>query len=206
MLEELSKAKAEGRKLSQKDTQAFIVKLKTEKHELGQVYSKVLQMVNYQLWSNIRALSVLKRNGRKVGKLRFKGQWFKTLNYNQSGFRLEEKKLFLSKIGAINIKLHRPINGQVKGVFIKRQPSGKWSAVFQVENSKASVTRAGGVVGLDVGIFYLTAMEDKLRTQSSTRNLSQNYELHTEPYRGKRRVLRIGLKQRSSLEGLTRRL
>jgi putative transposase len=156
----LNKAKAEGRKLSQKDTQAFIVKLRTEKPELGQVYSKVLQMVNYQLWSNIRALSALKRNGQKVGKLRFKGQWFKTLNYNQSGFRLEGKKLFLSKVEAINIKLHRSIYGQVKGVFIKRQPSGKWFAVFQVENSKANVTEVGGVVGLDVGIKHFLSESD----------------------------------------------
>jgi putative transposase len=115
LLEELNKAKAEGQKLSQKDTQALIVKLKMEKPELGQVYSKVLQMVNYQLWNNIRALSALKKNGRRIGKLRFKGQWFKTLNYNQSGFRLEGKKLFLSKVGAVNIKLHRPIEGKNQG-------------------------------------------------------------------------------------------
>jgi len=32
--------------------------------------------------------------------LRFKGRgWFKTLNYNQSGFKLESGKLVLSKIG-----------------------------------------------------------------------------------------------------------
>jgi putative transposase len=156
----LNKAKAEGRKLSQKDTQAFIVKLKTEKPELGQVYSKVLQVVNHQLWSNIRALSALKKNGRKVGKLRFKGRWFKTLNYNQSGFRLEGKKLFLSKVGAVNIKLHRSINGQVKGVFVKRQPSGKWFAVFQVENSKANVAATGRVIGLDVGIRHFLTDTD----------------------------------------------
>jgi hypothetical protein len=37
-------------------------------------------MVNHQLWS-----SVLKRDGRKVGRLRYKDSgWFKTLNYNQS--------------------------------------------------------------------------------------------------------------------------
>jgi putative transposase len=48
-------------------------------------------MVNHQLWSNIRALAKLRRNGRKVGKLRYKGaDWFKTLNFNQSGFKLEK--------------------------------------------------------------------------------------------------------------------
>jgi len=147
LLEELNKAKAEGRKLSQKDTQAFIVKLKTEKPELKQVYSKVLQTVNHQLWSNIRALSALKKNGRKVGKLRFKGRWFKTLNYNQSGFRLEGKKLYLSKIGAINIKLHRSIEGKVKGVIVKHELSGRWFAIFQCENVVTHLAKTDRAIG-----------------------------------------------------------
>jgi putative transposase len=160
LLEELNKAKAEGRKLSQKDTQALIVKLKTEKPELEQVYSKVLQMVNYQLWSNIRALSVLKKNGRRIGKLRFKGQWFKTLNYNQSGFKLEGKKLYLSKVGPINIKLHRSIEGKVKGVFVKRELSGKWFAVFQCENAVAHLAKTDRAIGLDVGVKHFLSDSD----------------------------------------------
>lgn len=161
LLEELNNAKAEKRKLSQKNTQALIVKLKKENPELNLVYSKVLQMVNYQLWSNLRALSALKRNGRKVGKLRFKGQWFKTLNYNQSGFRLEGKKLHLSKVGDITIKLHRPIKGNVKGVLVKREPSGKWFAIFQVEVPKANrLSETGKPVGLDVGVKHFLSDSD----------------------------------------------
>ena len=50
LLEEISKARKEGRKITQKDTQALIVRLKKEeKPELKKVYSKALQMVNYQL-------------------------------------------------------------------------------------------------------------------------------------------------------------
>jgi putative transposase len=155
LLEELNKAKAEERRLTRKDTQALIVRLKREKPELNTVYSKVLQMVNYQLWSNIRALAGAKRNGRKVGKLRFKGGWFKTLNFNQSGFKLEGKKLLLSKIGAINVKLHRALIGKVKGVIVKRSHSGKWYAVFQVENSLVNyLPETGTAVGLDMGVKH----------------------------------------------------
>ena len=153
LLEELNKAKVEGRKVAQKDTQALIVKLKAQKSELAQVYSKVLQMVNYQLWSNVRALAGAKRNGRKVGRLRFKGGWFKTLNFNQSGFRFEGKRLVLSKIGAINVKLHRPLGGKVKGVIVKRTLSGKWYAVFQVENAPViRLSETGKAIGLDMGV------------------------------------------------------
>ena len=155
LLEELNKVKAEERWFTRKDTQALIVRLKREKPELNVVYSKVLQMVNYQLWSNIRALAGAKRNGRKVGKLRFKGGWFKTLNYNQSGFKLEGKKLSLSKIGTVNVKLHRFLIGKVKGVIVKRSLSGKWYAVFQVENSGVNhLPETGKAVGLDMGVKH----------------------------------------------------
>ena len=123
LLEELNAAKKAGQKLTQKGTQHLIVELKKQKPELSDVYSKVLQMVNYQLWGNIRALASMKKKGRKIGKLRFKGKWFKTLNYNQSGFKLVGKKLHLSKVGEINVKLHRPLMGEVKGVVVKREPS-----------------------------------------------------------------------------------
>lgn len=154
LLDELNNAKAKGRRLTQKDTQVLIVKLKTEKPEFKLVYSKVLQMVNCQLWRNIKAFCALKKNGREVGKLRFKGKWFKTLNYNQSGFKLEGKKLILSKVGVIKVKLQRPIKGNIKGVIVKRELSGRWFAVFQVENLFAVLPSMGRVVGLAVGVRH----------------------------------------------------
>ncbi len=124
LLEEINRAKEEGRKINWRDSQDLITKLKQEKPELNKVYSKVLQMVNYQLWSNIKALKELKKNGKKVGKLRYKTSpnSFKTLNFNQSGFKIdaERKKLILSKVGEIPIKLHGLIEGRIKGAIIKR--------------------------------------------------------------------------------------
>ncbi|MCS4540713.1 MAG: transposase, partial [Euryarchaeota archaeon] len=161
LLEELEKAKKEERELKPIETQALIVKLKEEKPGLKTVYSKVLQMVNYQLWSNVRALSELKKNGKKIGKLRFKGKgWFKTLNYNQSGFRINGKKLMPSKIGEIPIKIHREIDGKIKGVIVKKECSGKWFAIVQVDAEPEPLQKTGKVVGIDVGIkHFLTDSE-----------------------------------------------
>jgi len=156
LLEELNRARKENRKVTQRDTQALIVKLKEEMPKLKQVHSKVLQMVNYQLWSNIKALANLKRNGKKVGSLRFKGKgWFKTMNYNQSGYRLEGKKLILSKIGVIPMKLHRKIDGKIKGVIIKREGSGKWHAIFQVKDAPNPFPKTNKGIGIDVGLKHL---------------------------------------------------
>ena len=161
LLFELNRAMKEGRKLKPKDTQALIVKLKKEKPELNKVYSKVLQMVNYQLWANIKALSQLKKKGKKVGKLRYKtGNSFKTLNFNQSGFGIDGNKLILSKVGAIRIKLHRLIGGEIKGIIVKREQSGKWFAIVQAEDDAEPEPPTGKCIGIDVGIRYFLTDSD----------------------------------------------
>ena len=63
-----------GKTLTAYDTQNFIPLLEPENPGLRKVYSKVLQMVNYILHINIASLAPLKRVGRKVGHLEFKGK------------------------------------------------------------------------------------------------------------------------------------
>ena len=170
LLFELNKAKEESRTLKPKDTQSLIVNLKQENTNLKKVYSKVLQMVNYQLWSNIKALHKLKKNGKKVGKLRYKGKgWFKTLNFNQSGFKIdfENNKLILSKVGSIPIKLHRSIEGKIKGVIVKREKSGKWYAIVQVEDKSEPLPPIGKVVGIDVGVRHFLTDSDGRQVENT---------------------------------------
>ena len=166
LLEEVNRVRKEGRKITQKDTQALIVKLKQKKPELRGVYSKVLQMVNYQLWSNIKALNKLRKKGKKVGRLRYKTSpnSFKTMNFNQSGFKIdfERKKLILSKVGEIPIKLHRPIEGKIKGVIVKRTKTGKWFAIVQAEVDEEPLPETGIAVGIDVGISHFCVDSDGL--------------------------------------------
>lgn len=98
-------------------------------------------MALHQLYSNLRALAELKRNGHKAGRLRFKGKgWYKTFVYNQSGFKIVRTGkrldlLHLSKIGDIPIRIHRKINGDVKQIVVKRYASGKWFACIIVEEN-----------------------------------------------------------------------
>jgi len=106
-------------------------------------------------------LAELKKNGRKIGKLRFKSEGrFKTLNYNQSGFRLEGKNVILSKIGENPIKLHREVKGKIKGVLIKRESSGKWFAIFQVEEPSKLLAGTHKTIGIDVGLKYFLTDTD----------------------------------------------
>ena len=163
----LSKIKESNKDLGRLELQSELPKLKKEKPELNKVYSKVLQTVLYQLYSNLKALAKLKKNGKKVGKLRYKGKWFKTFVYNQFGFKIIETgkrsdKLHLSKIGDIPIRIHREIEGKIKQVIIKRYNSGKWFACICVEKEFEKLPKTNKTVGIDVGIrFFLTDSEGK---------------------------------------------
>ena len=139
---------------SQYDLQAQLPKLKQRFSFLQKVNAKVLQRVSHQLYSNLRVLSSLKKNGKKIGKLRFKNKdMYKTLNFNQSGFKLKAKKLYLSKIGEVNIKYHRPVEGKIKGILVKRENTGKWFAIMQVEKpAESHIKTIKTVVGFDVGV------------------------------------------------------
>ena len=154
LLQDLTDAKENGITLKTYDTQNMIPSLKLENPKLNQVYSKVLQMVNYTLWSNIKGLSVSKKNGRKIGHIRFKGYgWYNTMNYNQSGFKIDQDHslLHLSKIGDMRIKIYRKIEGYIKAVIIKREGK-RWFAIVQVDQELQPLPENGEAIGLDVGL------------------------------------------------------
>jgi putative transposase len=112
----------------------------------------------------------LKRNCKKVGRLRFKGKgWYKTFTYNQSGFKMVKTGkrldlLYLSKIGDVPIRMHRKVEGKVKQVVIKRHNSGKWFAYICVIRTPETFEKRDleKVVGIDVGIkHFLTDSEGR---------------------------------------------
>ena len=133
------------------EIQAILPDLKICEPKFKEVYSKTLQYECYRLFSNLSALRVLKGNHRKVGRLRFKGKgWFKTINYNQSGFSLEDNKIHLSKIGNIKIKAHREVNGNIKQIQIKKEID-RWYAII-ITDEKKQITCGNKIIGIDLGI------------------------------------------------------
>lgn len=157
----LSRLNEKDKTLSRLRFQAQLPELKKGKPELNNVYSKVLQMVLYQLYSNLKGLSQLKKNGKKVGRLRYKGKgWYKTFVYNQSGFKILKTGkrldlLHLSKIDDIPVRMHREIKGNIKQIIIKRYNSGKWFACLCIENNTPTEKQQiEKTVGLDVGVKH----------------------------------------------------
>ena len=133
--------------------QSMLPDMKICEPRFREVYSKTLQYECYRLFSNLSALRVLKGNHKKVGRLRFKGKgWFKTINYNQSGFSLdkENKKLNLSKIGDINIKIHREVIGNIKQITIKKSID-KWYVTI-ITDAIIKTKCGNKEIGIDLGI------------------------------------------------------
>ncbi|MBI2529597.1 MAG: IS200/IS605 family element transposase accessory protein TnpB [Candidatus Diapherotrites archaeon] len=157
LLEKMNKSE----KINKKEIQHSLVEFKKEFSGLDDVYSKTLQYECHKLFGNLRALVQLKRKGIKVGKLRFKGrEWFKTINYNQSGYELEQTgkrygKLKLSKIGKINIRCHRITSGAIKQITIKKT-AGKWYAIL-ITDEIYKKQKGEGQIGLDFGIMNFIA-------------------------------------------------
>jgi len=88
------------------------------------------------------------------------------MGYPQSGYQiLPNHKLKISKIGDINIKLHRPIKGDIKTLTITRTATNKYYASFSCycedELTKPKSTIKKKSVGIDVGLnSFLTTSED----------------------------------------------
>ena len=160
-------------------------KLKKEKPELTKVYSQTLQDVVRRLDKTFQNFFRRVRESKqgkkqKPGYPRFKGYWrYDSLIYPQSGFELRDNKLNLSKIGSLNIKYHREIEGSIKTLAIRRTSTNKWYACFSTENRKLLLEKKNiiNTVGIDVGLTsflttnqgekidnprYLTKSEEKL--------------------------------------------
>jgi len=146
------------------EIQNWLLDLKVVYPEMDNVHSKVLQMENQRLFSNLSSLSAVKKKGKKVGRLRFKGKnWFKTFTYNQSGFKIiqgnKKRILRLSKIGDIPIRMHRKVEGNTKQVVIKKF-NEKWYAMIITDFIE--LRKCGNrELGIDLGVNnYLVDSEE----------------------------------------------
>lgn len=91
-----------------------------------------LQDVQVKLHGSFRSFFELRKNGDKNARPpRYKNR-YKCIVRRQSGWKLEEKNLYISGVGRFKIKLHRPIEGTIKTVTINRK-GPKWFVSFSVE-------------------------------------------------------------------------
>ncbi|MCJ7445874.1 MAG: transposase, partial [Methanotrichaceae archaeon] len=156
----------ENKTITLYDTNSILVSWKAKRPDLSQVYSQVLQQVQVRADLAFKAFLRRVKAGENPGYPRFKGKGrYDSLTYKQLGFKIDNGKLHLAKIGDIKLKLHRSIKGQIKTCTIRKVPTGKWFACFSVEfDEPLPPWKGNAVVGIDVGLesFATLSNGDKI--------------------------------------------
>lgn len=135
------------------DTIKMIPDWKREHSFLINAYSQCLQEACTRVDLAFKAFFRRVKSGETPGYPRFKGSWYKSFTYPQTGFEIvDDNTLRLSKIGSVKIKLHRPIGGEIKTLTIKRNALGNWYACFSVEVEKTPLPPVSEVIGIDLGL------------------------------------------------------
>lgn len=131
-----------------------------QQNELSRNKSDYQKSVHSQVLQNVlkRVERSFKNFFTGAGYPRFQGRnRYDSFTYPQSGFSIEEGKLHLSKIGEINIKQHRDIEGTIKTCTIKRDVD-QWYVSLSCEVSLTPLKPTGQSVGIDVGLSSLVTL------------------------------------------------
>jgi len=124
----------------------------------SQTSQEIAHRVEEGIWHYVKRR---KAGNRKAGFPRFKSMdRMRSLHYPQFGFSLG-KKLKVTPFGEIQIVQHRKINGRIKTLTVKREPSGKWFACFVVEEtSSIKPSNGGSRIGIDLGLTTLATLSN----------------------------------------------
>ena len=103
--------------------------------------------------------------GDKPGYPRFRGSGrYDTVVFPAygDGCKLREGRAYFQHIGAVKLKLHRPLEGRIKTMAFKREADG-WYVVFSCDLGEVAVAPSPNpAVGIDLGLHaFLTTSDDE---------------------------------------------
>lgn len=162
-----------GKTLSAYDQQKELTALKEACPEYSGVYSHVLQDVFDRLDRTYKSFfSRVKKGAKRVGFPRFKGRdrwdsfkfkqcWDNKKNdWTTCGKPVDEgRRINVPKVGAVKIKLHRPLEGKPKSLQIVLDVD-QWYAVYTCEVTGQTLPETGSSVGVDVGTTWFAITSD----------------------------------------------
>ena len=142
--------------------------LKQEHSFLTETFSQCLLDVAFRIDLAFKAFFRRIKSGQKPGYPRFKGKGrYGSFTYTQSGFKLLNNVVRLSKIGDIKIKLHRPIEGQIKTCTIKRSSTGKWYVTFScIVNNESKQQPIKPAIGIDMGLKSFATFSNRKKIKN----------------------------------------
>ena len=160
-----------------KQSKALPVQKKTNEY-LPLVHSQVLQDVLRRVNKSFKNFFRHVKKHEQPGYPRFKSYTrYNSFTYPQTGFKIIGSKLHLSKIGGINIKLHRNMTGKIKTCTIKRDIDA-WYASFSVEINNSLPEKI--VIKSAVGINPIATLSNKEKKEPPKFVLQSEHKLAKE--------------------------
>ena len=102
-----------------------------------------------------------KRKGKKVKPPKFKSQKSKqTATFTKMGFSIKGKKVYLAKIGDLEVKWSRLLPSEPSSVTVIKDPSDRYFLSFVVEISPEKLPDNGKSVGIDLGIRDFATLDN----------------------------------------------
>lgn len=134
--------------------------IKEIREEYKDIHSQVLQDVLQRVEKAFKDFFRRVKKGDTPGYPRFQGRnHYDSFTYPQAGFNIDEQgKLFLSKIGHIKIKLHRPIQGIIKTCTIKREGDCWYVCLACEVEAMPRTPYTDEAVGIDLGVSKLATL------------------------------------------------
>jgi len=146
--------------LSLFESNKLLTTWKVDKPELKTVHSQVLQNAQERVDLAFKAFFRRVKAGEEPGYPRFKGFGrYDSFTFKQSGFKLDEK-LFVSKVGDIEINVHRPMEGTLKTLTLRRDRIGNYYACFACETEPQPLPPSLEVVGIDLGLSTFATLSN----------------------------------------------
>ena len=135
--------------------------LRKELPEVAQLNYGATQNILRRLDKGFNSFYHRIKSGEKAGYPRFKNRnQFDSITFPSYGDGVKLKdKLYLQNVGLVKIKLHRPIEGKINTVTIKRR-CDKWYAIFSNTVESIPLPLSDKIVGIDVGLEFFAITSD----------------------------------------------
>jgi putative transposase len=142
--------------------QAYQLKAMRAEGLIGLVNFTCCQEVLIRLDRAYKAFFARVKRGEKPGFPRYRSfrRYDSIVFHYDDGCRLlDNGKLHVQGAGHIKIKLHRPLEGEIKLLTIKRE-AGRWFACFSVDRAAVPLPACAAETGVDVGLSSFAVLSD----------------------------------------------
>ena len=144
------------------EQEAALTQWKKDHPELSEVHAHLLQNVAHRVDLAFRAFFRRVKAGETPGYPRLKGYGqYDSFSFKQweNGVQFKNGNLWLSKVGEIKCKVHRPLLGKAKTCCLRRV-NGKWFACITCEVEPSALPVSEESIGIDVGLKTFAALSD----------------------------------------------